>query len=321
MGTSSDNSLVTLAPPQVVEHQNYLGTERMRTMPTGPYNSSSPNYAVEATFAEQPFGDNKQQTLPGGADTDANHYAFLDTDKETATDHADFRQYSNAQGRWMAPDPISTTYNWRNPQTFNRYVYAANSPLSTIDPSGQSCVYVSREDGHVTIDPAASAQCNSQDGWATQQYDYALDPFRYDEYWDSNNNVTVVVYNAPNPWDGHFMAQQVFQGEFSGEFVAANTAVTDGTVGYAAATLGVVAAPVVASTTPAQAIVDGFIASYVAAQFGEAAGLLGEGPGKSLPVDSGGNENSGESGISGGNMSISGSAPPPSGYQLPVLVP
>jgi RHS repeat-associated protein len=123
------------------EHQNYLGTERMRTMPTGPYNSSSPNYAVEASFADQPFGDNKQ-TFPGTVietsfDTDANHYAFLDTDKETATDHADFRQYSNAQGRWMAPDPYDGSYNFGNPQSLNRYVYADNSPFSYTDGNGE----------------------------------------------------------------------------------------------------------------------------------------------------------------------------------------
>jgi RHS repeat-associated protein len=115
------------------EHLDYMGTERLRTN----YNSANnPTYAVEATFAEQPFGDNKQQTLPGGADTDANHYAFLDTDKETATDHADFRQYSNAQGRWMAPDPYDGSYDFGNPQSLNRYVYASNSPFSYTDGKG-----------------------------------------------------------------------------------------------------------------------------------------------------------------------------------------
>jgi RHS repeat-associated protein len=118
------------------EHQNYLGTERMRTMPTGPYNSSSPNYAVEANFADQPFGDNKLTIPTGAPDTDANHYAFLDSDKETLTDHADYRQYSNAQGRWMAPDPYDGSYDSSNPQSLNRYVYAMNSPLSYLDPSG-----------------------------------------------------------------------------------------------------------------------------------------------------------------------------------------
>jgi RHS repeat-associated protein len=138
------------------EHQNYLGTERMRTMPTGPYNSSSPNYAVEANFAEQPFGDNKQ-TFPGTVietsfDTDANHYAFLDTDKETATDHADFRQYSNAQGRWMAPDPYDGSYDIGNPQSLNRYVYAMNSPLSYLDPIGLDCV-TATESGVPIVNP------------------------------------------------------------------------------------------------------------------------------------------------------------------------
>jgi RHS repeat-associated protein len=133
------------------EHQNYLGTERMRTMPTGPYNSSSPNYAVEASFADQPFGDNKLTIPTGAPDTDANHYAFLDTDKETATDHADFRQYSNAQGRWMAPDPYDGSYNPFNPQSLNRYVYAMNSPLSAIDPSGLDCV-TANGDGTITTE-------------------------------------------------------------------------------------------------------------------------------------------------------------------------
>jgi hypothetical protein len=103
----------------------------MRTMPTGPYNSSAPNYAVEASFAEQPFGDNKQ-TFPGTAtsfDTDANHYAFLDTDKETATDHADFRQYSNAQGRWMAPDPYDGSYNrWESAELESVCVRGTGNP-------------------------------------------------------------------------------------------------------------------------------------------------------------------------------------------------
>ena len=85
---------------------------------------------------EQPFGDNKLTIPTGAPDTDANHYAFLDTDKETATDHADFRQYSNAQGRWMAPDPYDGSYDPSNPQSLNRYVYAMNSPASDLDPSG-----------------------------------------------------------------------------------------------------------------------------------------------------------------------------------------
>jgi RHS repeat-associated protein len=107
------------------EHQDWLGTERMRTTYNG---------GVEGTYTSLPFGDG--QSTVTGTDLDANHYAMLDYDTETGTDHAQFRQYSVAQGRWLAPDPYSGSYDTSNPQSMNRYVYALNNPLSYIDPSG-----------------------------------------------------------------------------------------------------------------------------------------------------------------------------------------
>ena len=106
------------------QHQDWLGTERQRTTYNG---------AVEGTFTSLAFGD--LQT-PGGSDLDPYHYAQLDYDAETTTSHAQFRQYNSTQGRWMSPDPYSGSYHWRNPQSFNRYVYVTNNPLSRVDPSG-----------------------------------------------------------------------------------------------------------------------------------------------------------------------------------------
>jgi len=107
------------------QHQDWLGTERIRTT----YNGN-----VEGTFTSLAFGDD--QTTASGTDTDTYHYAMLDHDGETNTDHAQFRQYSNTQGRWLSPDPYSGSYDFNDPQSFNRYVYASNNPLSAIDPSG-----------------------------------------------------------------------------------------------------------------------------------------------------------------------------------------
>jgi RHS repeat-associated protein len=113
------------------EHQDWLGTERMRTS----YNSgNNPTYAVEGTFTSGPWGD--AQTVASGTDLDANHYATLDYDAETATDHAQFRQYGDTPGNWMSPDPYSGSYDQSNPQSMNRYAYALDGPLSNIDPSG-----------------------------------------------------------------------------------------------------------------------------------------------------------------------------------------
>jgi RHS repeat-associated protein len=109
------------------DHQDWLGTERMRTTYAG---------AVAATFASLPFGDGSDPAvaIPDG-DQDNHLFAALDADTD-GTDHAQFRQYSPAQGRWLSPDPYDGSYDLSNPQSLNRYAYALNNPLSYIDPLG-----------------------------------------------------------------------------------------------------------------------------------------------------------------------------------------
>ena len=106
------------------QHQDYLGTERMTTNWTG---------TVDATFVSLPFGDGYTVT---GSDYDQYHFAQLDHDTESVTDHAQFRQYSPTSGRWMSADPYDGSYRASNPQSFNRYTYAMNNPLGFIDPLG-----------------------------------------------------------------------------------------------------------------------------------------------------------------------------------------
>lgn len=142
------------------QHQDWMGTERVRTTYTG---------AVEGTFTSLPFGDDLTQTTPSGSDTDAYHYGMLDHDYETDTEHAQFRQYSSAQGHWMSPDPYSGSYDLSNPQSMDRYTYALNNPLSFIDPTGLQCVW---DDGTQDDSPADGgadqATCEAAGGtWVT----------------------------------------------------------------------------------------------------------------------------------------------------------
>jgi hypothetical protein len=92
------------------QHQDWLGTERLRTTYNG---------GVEAAFTSLPFGD--AQTTASGTDLDPYHYATLDYDAETSTDHAQYRQYGTTQAAWTSPDPYSGSYDTSNPQSFNRY--------------------------------------------------------------------------------------------------------------------------------------------------------------------------------------------------------
>jgi len=109
------------------DHQDWLGTERMRTDAQGNVNGS---------FQSLPYGDG--YTVSGN-DWDQYHFAGMDQDT-TSNEHAMFRGYSNMAGRWFSPDPYRGSYDFTNPQSLNRYSYVVNSPLSFVDPSGLNCV-------------------------------------------------------------------------------------------------------------------------------------------------------------------------------------
>ena len=47
------------------------------------------------------------------------------------------RLYHYDQGRWVSPDPAGlAAVDFSNPQSWNRYAYVMNNPLSNMDPSG-----------------------------------------------------------------------------------------------------------------------------------------------------------------------------------------
>ena len=110
------------------QHQDGLGTERVRTAFDG---------TVETSFQSLPWGDS---LTASGSDNDPYHFAGLDHDADAGTEHAQFRQYSSTLGRWMSPDPYDGSYDFSNPQSFNRYTYALNNPVRYLDPSGLDCI-------------------------------------------------------------------------------------------------------------------------------------------------------------------------------------
>jgi RHS repeat-associated protein len=60
-----------------------------------------------------------------------------DISNASNTDHFGSREYAKTQARWLTPDPagLAVVNPW-NPQTWNRYAYALNNPVSLRDPSG-----------------------------------------------------------------------------------------------------------------------------------------------------------------------------------------
>lgn len=64
------------------------------------------------------------------------HSTGKERDTETGLDYFGARYYGSSMGRFMSPDPLLNSGRPDNPQTWNRYSYALNNPLTVTDPTG-----------------------------------------------------------------------------------------------------------------------------------------------------------------------------------------
>ena len=89
--------------------------------------------------AYAPFGEIYSESKLGGATPVTTNRNFTGQTEDTTPGLYDFllRQASQSQGRWLVPDPAGlAAVDITNPQTWNRYAYVMNNPLSYLDPLG-----------------------------------------------------------------------------------------------------------------------------------------------------------------------------------------
>jgi RHS repeat-associated protein len=118
-------------------HSDWVGSSRF---------ASTPSRTMYFDGAYAPFGEVYVQT--GTADL-----SFTGMNQDTVPNLYDFpfREYNNIHGRWPSPDPAGiVAVTLTDPQSWNRYAYVRNSPLSLVDPLGLYCVW---DDGSVDDDP------------------------------------------------------------------------------------------------------------------------------------------------------------------------
>src|SRR5206468_7781501 len=115
-------------------------------------------------------------------------------DSETGLDHTWFRQYSSSLGRWMHPDPAGlASVDMANPQSWNRYSYVLNSPLTYIDPLGLTMQMICMPGYSVGYDDyQGSGQWGPISGWCTY----------YDDGFNYPGNVSLSYNNSPTTSGG-----------------------------------------------------------------------------------------------------------------------
>jgi len=114
---------------------DHLGTPRMVT---------DQNANVVARHDYLPFGEEVPANVAGrnsqwgtGNDTINQKFTGKERDAESGLDYFGARYYGSALGRFTSVDPKMSPHNIRDPQSWNKYVYARNNPLQYVDPDGR----------------------------------------------------------------------------------------------------------------------------------------------------------------------------------------
>ena len=141
---------------QFYQAEYFVGGRDWGTLATGGVNFRYPDWVGNGRVWQDVGGTVTQQAAyaafgdglfaPGGGSCCSLQAGMFDDawqDSANNTYHTLNREYSPTQGRWLTPDPAGmAAVDPTNPQTWNRYAYVTNNPVSFTDPLGlfvQAC--------------------------------------------------------------------------------------------------------------------------------------------------------------------------------------
>jgi RHS repeat-associated protein len=112
--------------------QDHLGSPRIITDSTGKVIARKDFNA----FGDETNSAQRTELLGYKPEELRQDYTGYQKDDETGLEFAQARYYNNKHGRFTSVDPMTASANVKDPQTFNRYSYAMNSPYKFADPLG-----------------------------------------------------------------------------------------------------------------------------------------------------------------------------------------
>lgn len=130
----------------------YVGSRRVATLSNGTityhyWDHLSVRTSADASgnsvrgYGSFPFGETWYET----GTAQKWKFTTYENDSESGLNYANARFHSPRLGRFMSLDPLAG--NLRNPQSFNRYAYVRNNPISSTDSTGMFCDMDCDDDG------------------------------------------------------------------------------------------------------------------------------------------------------------------------------
>jgi RHS repeat-associated protein len=166
----TQNAPANTNPQTVYLTADVLGSPRINTNQKG---------EVVARHDYLPFGDEiiglgqRSQHQEYVDDNVRKKFTGYEKDEESGLDFAQARYYGNGLGRFTSADPAISSIRIKDPQSWNRYAYVGNNPISRRDPTGLDWnIKVVTIDGYLFAEPEY-VNCNGCGNW-TSQYGYVF---------------------------------------------------------------------------------------------------------------------------------------------------
>jgi RHS repeat-associated protein len=210
--STSFNPTITFTSGSVSAGQIYwlitdhLGTPRMTLDQTGSLASMKRHDYLP--FGEELFAGVGSRTTPLGysvADGVRQQFTSKERDNETGLDYFGARYYGSTTGRFTSPDPMLSSGRPIYPQSWNRYSYVINHPLSLVDPNGLDWGYsewIDNNGVHVTSYHYFTGQIGSYGGHDYKPVNFGGDATRTLDLYDGR---TVTISNNPDVLGGTYM--------------------------------------------------------------------------------------------------------------------
>lgn len=112
--------------------EDHLGSPRITTDQNGAVVSRKDF----AAFGDETITSQRNTGIGYNPPSVRQDYTGYEKDSESGLEYAQARYYNSQHGRFTSVDPLTASASIRNPQTFNRYSYALNSPYKFTDPLG-----------------------------------------------------------------------------------------------------------------------------------------------------------------------------------------
>jgi RHS repeat-associated protein len=117
--------------------QDHLGSPRIITDNVGKVIARKDFNA----FGDETYTSQRTEQLGYKPEEIRQDYTGYQKDDESRLEFAQARYYNTKHGRFTSVDPLTASANVKDPQTFNLYSYAMNSPYKFTDPLGlKPCV-------------------------------------------------------------------------------------------------------------------------------------------------------------------------------------